>query len=378
MTTQQNTEQTKSFKFENTFSYKLIYVFRLPSQYKAHMGLLKIGDTTIDTDKSFDDIELQPNSSALNKSAKERIKEYSNTLGIKPELLYTEIAVYKDSKEKIIGFRDHDVHNVLRNSGREPQEINNTTGKEWYKTDLETIKNAIKAVKQEKKSLTACEISKDKNPIEFRQEQHQAIDQTVKRFKVNNKMLWNAKMRFGKTLCALQVVKEIQFQKTLIISHRPVVDTGWFEDFNKIFYDSPNYYYNKKDSTEKIEDLLDAQKKDQTINFIYFASVQDLRGSKTVGGKFEKNEKLFSLDWDCVIIDEAHEGTTTELGENVKNELIKESTKLLELSGTPFKIQENYEEDETYTWDYIDEQKAKENWNKNILVIIILMLFFQK
>ena len=364
MTTQQNTEQTKSFKFENTFSYKLIYVFRLPAQYKAHMGLLKIGDTTIDTDKSFDDIELQPNSSALNKSAKERIKEYSNTLGIKPELLYTEIAVYKDSKEKIIGFRDHDVHNVLRNSGREPQEINNTTGKEWYKIDLETIKNAIKAVKQEKKSLTACEISKNKNPIEFRQEQHQAIDQTVKRFKVNNKMLWNAKMRFGKTLCALQVVKEIQFQKTLIISHRPVVDTGWFEDFNKIFYDSPHYRYNKKDSTETIEDLLKAQKKDQTINFIYFASVQDLRGSKTVGGKFEKNEKLFSLDWDCVIIDEAHEGTTTELGENVKNELIKESTKLLELSGTPFKIQENYEEDETYTWDYIDEQKAKENWNK--------------
>ena len=67
MTTQQNTEQTKSFKFENTFSYKLIYVFRLPSQYKAHMGLLKIGDTTIDTDKSFDDLSIQEAQDYANK-----------------------------------------------------------------------------------------------------------------------------------------------------------------------------------------------------------------------------------------------------------------------------------------------------------------------
>lgn len=365
MIQKQKEEQIKNFKFENTFAYKLIYVFRLPShKYKTHIGLLKIGDTTVNTDKNFDSKELQPNSSALNQAAKERIKEYSNTLGISPELLYTEIAVYKDSKENIIGFRDHDVHEVLENSNIKKQKVNDTTGKEWFKTDLETIKKAISAVKQGKKTLSANEISKNNTPIEFRDEQKQAIDKTVKKFKVSNKMLWNAKMRFGKTLCALQVVKEIQFKKTLIISHRPVVDTGWFEDFNKIFYDSPHYYYNKKDSTETIKDLLKAQKHDNTINFIYFASVQDLRGSTKVGGKFNKNEELFSLDWDCVIIDEAHEGTTTELGENVKKELIKEKTKLLELSGTPFKIQENYEEDETYTWDYIDEQKAKEKWNK--------------
>lgn len=360
----QNEEKAKDFRFENTFNYKLIYVFRLPSEYRTHQGLLKIGDTTIDTDKNFYSKELQPNSSALNQAAKERIKEYSNTLGISPELLYTEIAVYKDSKENIIGFRDHDVHEVLENSNIKKQKVNDTTGKEWFKTDLETIKKAISAVKQGKKTLSANEISKNNTPIEFRDEQKQAIDKTVKKFKVSNKMLWNAKMRFGKTLCALQVVKEIQLKKTLIISHRPVVDTGWFEDFNKIFYDSPHYYYNKKDSTETIKDLLKAQKHDNTINFIYFASVQDLRGSTKVGGKFNKNEELFSLDWDCVIVDEAHEGTTTELGENVKKELIKEKTKLLELSGTPFKIQENYEEDETYTWDYIDEQKAKEKWNK--------------
>ena len=59
-------------------------------------------------------------------------------------------------------------------------------------------------------------------------------------------MLWNAKMRFGKTLSALQVVKEEEFKRTLILTHRPVVDKGWFEDFGKIFYDRKDYHYGSK------------------------------------------------------------------------------------------------------------------------------------
>ena len=33
-----------------------------------------------------------------------------------------------------------------------------------------------------------------------------------------------------------------------------------------------------------------------------------------VGGKFNKNNAVFDLDWDLIINDEAHEGTQTELG----------------------------------------------------------------
>lgn len=42
-------------------------------------------------------------------------------------------------------------------------------------------------------------------------------------------------MRFGKTLTALQVAKEANFKKSIIITHRPVVSDGWFDDFDKIF-----------------------------------------------------------------------------------------------------------------------------------------------
>ena len=67
-----------------------------------------------------------------------------------------------------------------------------------------------------------------------------------------------------------------------------------------------------------------------------------------MGGKFDKNDDVFNIDWNCVIIDEAHEGTTTELGDKVKIILFKpeKETKLLELSGTPFNILSNYEDDD--------------------------------
>ena len=47
--------------------------------------------------------------------------------------------------------------------------------------------------------------------------------------------LWNAKMCFGKTLSGLEVAKRCGYRSTLIITHRPVVDKGWHDDFEKIF-----------------------------------------------------------------------------------------------------------------------------------------------
>ena len=90
--------------------------------------------------------------------------------------------------------------------------------------------------------------------------------------------------------------------------------------------------------------------------------MQDLRGSEQVGGKFDKNNELFKAVWDFVIVDEAHEGTKTELGQNVLKELIKPNTKVLQLSGTPFNLFDDYSEEEIFTWDYVMEQKAKQAW----------------
>ena len=134
------------------------------------------------------------------------------------------------------------------------------------------------------------------------------------------------------------------------------------EDFQKIFYDTDDYTYGSKSHGAAIEDLLNSGKK-----FVYFASIQDLRGSSTVGGKFDKNDAVFSLDWDLVIVDEAHEGTTTALGDDVIKNLVKEGnsydTKFLALSGTPFNILKEFD-DNIYTWDYVMEQQRKAEWDK--------------
>ncbi len=348
-------------QFTSTFTYTLIYVFGIND--KEHKGLLKIGEATLRSDKTPN--LLFPNCRELNVAAKKRIDQYTQTAAISYDLLYTELAVREEmvnGKKKLRSFSDKAVHSVLIRSGITRHEFKDEKkGVEWFPVDLETAKNAIKAVKEGRKSLTATEVSTGRTPILFRPEQKKAIKETVARFKTNDHMLWNAKMRFGKTLTALQVAKECGFQKTIIITHRPVVSKGWFEDFEKIFYDT-DYQFGSKTQGETIEKLIE---KDDN-KFVYFASIQDLRGSEAVGGKFDKNILEFLIEWDFVIIDEAHEGTQTKLGQTVI-ELLNDhpkKPKLLELSGTPFNIVSKFSEQEIYTWDYVMEQKAKAEWDK--------------
>ena len=311
-----------------SFQYKVIYIFEINDE--KHRGLLKIGDATLDTDKTID--KLNPNSKDLNQAALLRIKQYTNTAGITVKLLHTELAVrtvVKDGVSELKAFRDHDVHRVLVNSRIKKVKLEGSTSKEWFKVDIETAKKAIEAVKQSRPNLGNVS-SDDFTPIVFRPEQEEAIAKTLNRFKTYNRMLWNAKMRFGKTLSALEVVKEAGYKKTIILTHRPVVDAGWFEDFGKIFHGMPEYEYGSKFNGASLSHL-----KAYADAFVYFASIQDLRGSKSVGGKFDKNDDVFDLEWDLVIVDEAHEGTTTELGDEVIKKIVKEEngkTKFLALS----------------------------------------------
>jgi hypothetical protein len=355
-------------RFTSSLKPKLIYVFRINDE--AHRGCWKIGETTYDG--SADYLLLRPCSTELNNAARKRINEYTQTAGIVYDLCYTESTIYNKGKE-ILSFNDKEVHNVLLRSGIKRKVFDKSNNaNEWFITDLETINKAITAVKEGRMSLSAGEVNIGRDPIIFRPEQKAAIDKTEKHFRHSNKMLWNAKMRFGKTLSALQVVKDMNFRRTLILTHRPVVNAGWFEDFGKIFFDRSDFKYGSKKhdaSRDKaygnsLFSELEAEAKNGETNYVYFASMQDLGGSEKVGGKFNKNDDVFSTDWDLIIVDEAHEGTQTELGIAVMEALEKPSTKVLRLSGTPFNLLDDFKEEEIYTWDYVMEQRAKHDWDK--------------
>ena len=129
-------------RFDQTYSYKLIYVFSMP--YETHKGLLKVGEATLNTD--IKPMSLVPNCHALNQAAKARIDSYTKTARMSYKLEYTELAI-KQEDGYSFSFKDKDVHKVLMNSGVHKVQPNGATGEEWFQTDLATVLNAIKAVK---------------------------------------------------------------------------------------------------------------------------------------------------------------------------------------------------------------------------------------
>ena len=83
------------------------------------------------------------------------------------------------------------------------------------------------------------------------------------------------------------------------------------------------YTYGSREKGEPFELLEKFAKKNPDAHYVYFASMQDMRGAQLAGGKFDKNAGILKADYDLLIIDEAHEGTQTELGQNVIKLLTK-------------------------------------------------------
>lgn len=328
--------------YYQTFNFKVIYIFSIP--HASHKGRLKIGDTVFEGNP-YD-------KEAMKAAVKQRIDQYTKTADIEYNLLHFDLAVTNKGK----AFRDYDVHSVLKRSGI--KQTSTTKGREWFEVDLDTAIAAIEAVKKGESSLGQITATSRMEQIIFRPEQENAIVETLASIeKGKTKKLWNAKMRFGKTVSALELVKRAGFKKTIIITHRPVVSAGWFEDFHKIF--NNDYRFGSNHKGESFTNLIK-----RTNPFVYFASMQDLRGSSKIGGNFNKNDLIFDTKWDCVIIDEAHEGNKTELAQSVHKHLERSFT--LELSGTPFNLFEDYEDEtDIYTWDYVMEQQAKYEWDQN-------------
>lgn len=333
-------------KLYQTAERKLIYIQTADNtsgMFPAYKDAQKIGEATA-PDDDFE-VDWSPNSEFLRTVGAKRINQYMKTSGIKFVLEWVELAWKKSTKT---WFHDHDVHEVLKRSGIKRPEF--LDGSEWFETDVETAKSAIKAVKEGQTALDSVGNKNDDAHIILRPEQSLAVEKTRKNFKKNKNMLWNAKMRFGKTLTSLELIKEQKYTKVLIMTHRPVVSDSWFEDFGKMKMAEEGYRYGSEDTQFKLKDL-----KSGNTPFIYFVSIQKLRYG---GGKVNLRE-FSDVDWDLIIIDEAHEGTQTELADNVLKSLEKDNTKILSLSGTPFNIQDQYSEESVYTWDYPMEQSAK-------------------
>lgn len=356
-----------------TYKYKGVYIYSIDDA--AHRGALKIGKFSVEA--SLSRAGLEQNSELLRQSATDCIDNQTSRAAIEYKLEWAELALYEKDGEPI-EFDDHAVHTVLENSGYKKREFSNlrSNPQEWYEVDLETALKAIQAVKDGRLSLDISDFKEEvkkenvKPNIVFRKEQEDAIGLALNIFNSGGKkMLWNAKMRFGKTLCALETIRRLGSKRTLLITHRPDVRTGWFTDFDLIkfsekhFRGANNIPRDNKYGLRKLDVLKELAKNDEDVKYIYFASIQDLRGDKNIGGRINKKQDIFNTEWDLLIVDEAHEGTQTELGKKVISALQEQDgLQTLYLSGTPYNILDNFEDNEIFTWDYMMEQDAKDKW----------------
>lgn len=362
-------------------SFKVLYVYSINDG--KHDGRLKVGDATYYTFKSLEEIidesDAEGNlftSSEIIAAAQHRIDQQTLTADVEYTLEAAYLAIRPDPEAlgRYLAFRDYDVHSVLLRSGIQKSfsRSDKKTG-EWFETTLEQVEQAVVSFQNGADSIRTGEFGE----IVLRAEQVAAVDATLRIFKKGThdapkEFLWNAIMRFGKTLTSYGLIKEMEpeVKRVLIITHRPVVSSGWYEDFKKSFASDSGWTFGSK----KYGDSWDMVKGKE--KFVYFASIQDLRGSWGAGlgnadeavledGHFaeavlQKNEELFATLFDLCLIDESHEGTKTELAAAVKDTI---KTKYwLHLSGTPFNIIEDFDSGHVYNWSYIDEQKICSEW----------------
>jgi hypothetical protein len=163
-----------------------------------------------------------------------------------------------------------------------------------------------------------------------------------------DKFLLAAKMRFGKTLTTYWIAKRCGYQKILIITRRPTdTNDAWERDLaNHVDFEGWKYT-RSRDHQSTIEI-------DEINPHIIFASLQDLNNLNK-----PKWVKLLQTEFDLVVYDEYHIGGQTYNTDDFLKKL--KYKRLLCVSGTPFKalLAGEFEDNEIFMWDYIDEQKLK-------------------
>ena len=320
----------------------VIYAYSTP-QIPEHNGWIKIGYSE------------QP--------VKDRISQQTHTADVQPKLEWTKNATFDDGSGEI--FHDTDFHAYLTKKG-----IVRNRGTEWFQISPDKAKQLLDEFRENRGVMQQ---SNSVIPYTLREEQKEAVNKAISYFTSHEdpEFLWNAKPRFGKTLSVYDLVKQMNLDKVLIVTNRPAIANSWYSDYAKFLGPQSGYDFVSEVSALKYKPLvLTREKYLQQIaaqkgkhKCIEFISLQDLKGSIAFGGHFDKLTEVSELEWDLLVIDEAHEGVDTKKTDVAFDHINRKYT--LHLSGTPFKAlaNEKFPEEAIYNWTYADEQEKKRSWD---------------
>lgn len=321
-----------------------IYAYTTP-EIARHNGWTKIGYTEQNVDT--------------------RLKQQMHTADVEYKLEWHGNATYEDTGET---FHDTDFHGYLRKL-----DIVGKPGTEWFEIEPSPAHQRFYEFR-ENHGIVGDTLA----TVEYRlrDEQERASEKTVDYAHLHERgeFLWNAKPRFGKTLTSYDFCKRIGAQKILIVTNRPAIANSWYDDYVKfVGSESGLAFISSISALQGKPYCLSREQYRKGFNngvpkgFIEFVSLQDLKGAIDFGGKYDKLAHVAELEWDVLIIDEAHEGVDTFKTDVAFDHIKRKFT--LHLSGTPFKAiaNEKFSEDAIFNWTYADEQKAKKDWDNSEL-----------
>lgn len=326
----------------------MIYAYTTPGVV-YHDGWTKIGYTERDVDT--------------------RIKEQTQTVDIKAHKEWQDLAIFSDGKTR---FTDREFHSYLAKNDikRKDPQPDSEGCPEWFYITGDESYTLFGKFRRDLGVLQTLGVV----PYVLRNEQKKAVKQTKDYFLDGShkaEVLWNAKPRFGKTLSTYDLCKSLpDVHKILIVTNRPAIANSWYDDYVKFLGTESGYYFvSNVDALKNKKYVLSREKYLKTISLpnhkgcIEFVSLQDLKGSIYFGGQFDKLREVADLEWDVLVIDEAHEGVDTYKTDVAFDHIKRRYT--LHLSGTPFKALANdkFPTKAIYNWTYADEQKAKREWN---------------
>lgn len=337
----------------------MIYAYTTPG-ITYHEGYTKIGYTE--------------------QKVEDRVYQQTHTAGVKAKIEWQGNAVFDDGSGET--FDDHAFHAYLRkNDIKQPMDLGNEyfdkdDRNEWFYI---TPKDSRLMFNDFRLNRGIFELEPAIIPYTLRAEQEKAVSLTkaYKESHEKGEFLWNAKPRFGKTLAVYDLMKRIGAKTVLIVTNRPAIANSWYSDYAKFIGRESKYFFvsdvdgvkNKKNVIsydEFAKDKISREKKKlPVLGLIYFASLQDLKGSIYFGGKFNKLQEIKDTNWDLLVIDEAHEGVDTYKTDVAFDRIKRKFT--LHLSGTPFKALANnkFNDDAIFNYTYADEQKSKRDWDNS-------------
>ncbi|MEG1891228.1 MAG: DEAD/DEAH box helicase family protein [Clostridia bacterium] len=323
----------------------MIYAYTTP-EIARHNGWTKIGYTEQSVDK--------------------RLAQQTHTADVSVHEEWKGNAMFEDGSGE--RFSDKDFHSYLSKLG-----IERSQGTEWFRITGDVSRQHFFEFRTNRgimKQLDAV------IPYTLRAEQEEAVKRTADYYHVHERgeYLWNAKPRFGKTLSVCDFCKQIDARSVLIVTNRPAIANSWYSDYVQFLGQESGYLFvSTTDSLQGKKYVLTREEYLQAVvsrsrelkGCIEFVSLQDLKGSIYFGGNYDKLKEIKEMDWDVLVIDEAHEGVDTHKTDVAFDHIKRKFT--LHLSGTPFKALSNdkFPEDAIFNWTYADEQKAKRDFDES-------------